>query len=88
MKFQNQGDNDESNVKVTGRDHAAPGKPITVKKTVDQTKAGAEAEVQIPLGQSPPIGTPVTITVTVAKVPGEKNDRQQHPDATPSLFTR
>ena len=63
------------------------GKPITVNKTVPQTKAGAEAEVQIPLGQSPPIGTPVTIKVTVAKVRGEQKTDNNTQSYT-ALFTR
>jgi hypothetical protein len=47
------------------------GKPITVQKRVDQTTAGQPAQVTIPLGTPPPIGTPVRVTATVVKVPGE-----------------
>jgi len=43
--------------------------------------------VSIPLAQAPPIGTPVTIEVSVARVPGEEkvdNNRQSYT----AIFTR
>jgi hypothetical protein len=86
VAFQNQGASDESNVKVTVRLTGA-GKPIEVNKTVPQTKAGATATADIPLGQSPPIGTPVTIKVTIGKVPGEKT-LDNNPQSYTALFTR
>ena len=86
VTFQNQGASDETNVKVTVRISGA-GTPIVVNKTVPQTVAGANAEVEIPLGQSPPIGTPVTIKVTVNKVPGEQKTDNNTADYT-ALFTR
>lgn len=84
--FQNQGAADETDVKVTLRISGA-GDPIVVNKTVAQTVAGANAEVEIPLGQSPPIGTPVTIKVTVGKVPGEQKTDNNTQTYT-ALFTR
>jgi hypothetical protein len=86
VTFQNQGASDENNVKVSIRISGA-GNPITVNKTVPQTKAGATAEVEIPLGQSPPIGTPVTIRVAVGKVPGEQKTDNNTQTYT-ALFTR
>jgi hypothetical protein len=80
VKFQNQGDNDETDVVVTVRISGA-GKPITVPKTVNQTKAHSNAEVMIPLGTTPPIGQAVTIDVSISPVPGEKktdNNRQSY----------
>ena len=71
VKFSNQGENDEIDVRVLVAITGA-GKPITVRKTLNQTKAGSSAEANIPLGQSPPIGTPVTIKVQIVGVPGEK----------------
>src|SRR4051794_29123672 len=72
VKFANQGENDEIDVRVlvaiTGS-----GKPIALTKTINQTKAGSPAEATIPLSQSPPIGAPVTIKVQIVGVPGEKN---------------
>jgi methyl coenzyme M reductase gamma subunit len=75
----NQGDNDERNVKVTVTVRG-PGRPITVTKTIAQTKAKTTSEVSIPLGQAPPIGQAATVDVVVGRVPGEKkvdNNRQR-----------
>ncbi len=73
VKFSNQGDNEETDVRVRVRVRPQTGKAISVTKTVDQTNPGAEAEVNIPLGQAPPTGTSSTVTVEVLKVPGEEN---------------
>jgi hypothetical protein len=86
VTFANQGENDETNVTVSLRITGA-GKPIDVKKRLNQTKAGTNATVTLTLGQTPPIGKAVTITVAVAPVPGEKktdNNRQTYT----ALFTR
>jgi hypothetical protein len=83
--FQNQGDNDENDVRVTVTVRGS-GKTITARKTVAQTKAGQEAQVDIPLGQTPPIGT-ATVNVAVAAVRGEQktdNNRQNYT----VIFTR
>jgi hypothetical protein len=80
VKFTNQGENDEIDVRVLIAITGA-GKPITLTKTLNQTKAGQPAEAQIPLTQSPPIGTPVTIKVQIVGVPGEKkldNNKSQY----------
>jgi hypothetical protein len=86
VKFANQGDNPESNVKVRIRIRGA-GNTITAQKTVDQTLPKAETTVQIPLGQSPPIGQAVTISVEVVPVPGEVNKANNSQDYS-ALFTR
>lgn len=86
VSFQNQGASDETEVQVEIRITGA-GDPIVVKDTVAQTVAGATAEVEIPLGQSPPIGTPVTIRVNVVPVPGEETTDNNRSDYT-ALFTR
>jgi hypothetical protein len=72
VKFANQGDNDESNVKVSVSVKATGAKAITATKTIGQTKARTESTVNIPLGQAPPAGAPTTLTVSIAKVLGEK----------------
>jgi hypothetical protein len=88
VKFQNQGENDESDVGVTVRVRGASGgKPVTARKTINQTKAGAEATVTIPLGQAPPTGQSVTIEVAVEGVPGEKKTDNNKQTYT-ALFTR
>jgi hypothetical protein len=86
VTFANQGDNDEEDVNVAVRIEG-DGQRISSRKRVDQTKAGTNAEVSIPLAQAPPIGTPVTIRVSVGEVPGEKkldNNTQSYT----AIFTR
>jgi hypothetical protein len=83
--FANQGENDEQNVRVTIKITGA-GKPISVSKTVNQTRAGTNAEVPITLNSTPPTGRAVTIEVQVRPVPGEEktdNNRQTYT----ALFT-
>jgi hypothetical protein len=87
VTFQNQGENDERNVNVSVAIRGGGTRTITARRKVDQTGAGEAAEATIPLAQAPPIGTPVTITVAVARVPGEEkvdNNRQQYT----AIFTR
>jgi hypothetical protein len=87
VSFQNQGASDETNVKLTVRITAEGQKAIVVTKTVPQTKAGATSQADVPLGQSPPIGTPVTVKVTIGKVPGEQTLSNNTQTYT-VLFTR
>jgi hypothetical protein len=82
----NQGDNNESDVRVTVTVRGA-GRPITVNKTVPQTTSKQTTRVSIPLGQSPPVGQAATVQVAIARVPGEEkldNNRQTYT----VLFTR
>jgi hypothetical protein len=71
VKFTNGGQNNETDVKVSVSLKGG-GKTIAQTKTVGQTTAGQSSTVNIPLGQTPPVGTPTTLTVSIAKVPGEK----------------
>ena len=71
MRFTNQGENDEFDVKVTVTIEGGD-KPIKASRTVDTVARGATAEASVPLGQKPPTGAAVTVKVTVAKVPGEQ----------------
>jgi hypothetical protein len=72
IKFANQGDSDERQVKVSIRLKGG-GKNITQNRTIAQTKTKTDASVTIPLGQAPPVGTGTVLTVAIAKVPGEEN---------------
>jgi hypothetical protein len=86
VRFQNQGDNDETGV-VAKVSIEGSGSPVTAQATVPQTSEGSEASVDIPLRQAPPIGTPVTINVSIDPVPGEKmvdNNKESYP----ALFSR
>jgi hypothetical protein len=74
VKFANQGENDEFDVTVKVSVTSGSGDPIAVQKSVDQTATGA-AEIVVPvtLPETPPIGTPVRVTVQIVPVPGEVN---------------
>jgi hypothetical protein len=72
VKFANQGEHDESNVKVSIR-LTGGGKTISQTKTIGQTKSRTDATVSIPLGQQPPVGVGTVLTVAIGKVPGETN---------------
>ena len=71
VRFTNQGENDEFDVKVNVSIEGS-GKPIKASRTVDTVAKGATAEASVPLGQKPPTGAAVTVKVSVAKVPGEQ----------------
>ncbi len=86
VAFENQGEHDEQNVSVTVQ-VTGSGRPITRRKRVQLTRAGTAAEAEVPLGTAPPVGQPVTIRVTVAKVPGEENTDNNRQTYT-ALFTR
>jgi hypothetical protein len=87
VKFANQGDNDESNVKVSVSVKPTTGKTLATTKTIGQTKARQTATVNIPLGAAPPANAPTTVTVAIAKVPGEKTVGNNRSSYT-VIFTR
>jgi hypothetical protein len=86
VKFANQGDNDEFQVKVTIRIKAGT-QTTTVTTTIDKIAKGTTADARIPLTKTPPIDAAATITVQVAAVPGEKKLDNNKADY-PALFTR
>jgi hypothetical protein len=71
VKFTNQGENDEFDIKVTVSIEGGA-KPIKVSRTVNTVTRGQTAEASLTLGKAPPVGTAVSVKVTVAKVPGEQ----------------
>jgi hypothetical protein len=71
VKFMNQGENDEFDVKVSVSVEGGD-KPIKASRTVDTIAKGQTAEASLTLGKAPPVGAAVTVKVTVAKVPGEQ----------------
>jgi hypothetical protein len=80
VQVQNQGQNDEKNVTVQVRITGA-GKPISVDQQIDSIAQGATETASVPLPSLPQTGRPVTITVTVKAVPGEKkvdNNKQAY----------
>jgi hypothetical protein len=72
VQVMDQGENDETNIPVKVTISGA-GKPIVVQAQLPTISAGQSKTVSIPLAASPPTGRPVTITVQLAGVPGEKN---------------
>ena len=82
VSFTNQGDNDEFNIKVTLQIARESGSPITITRTVQKVAQGEKATVTLPLNRKPPMGTALTVNVSVAPVPGEKktdNNRSSYP---------
>ena len=86
VKFANQGENDEADVRVVIT-ISGSGKPIRLQKTVDSVPQGTEATASIALNQAPPIGEPVTIKVDVRPVPGEKKT-DNNVSEYPAIFSR
>jgi hypothetical protein len=80
VNFTNQGENDETDVKVTLTIEDGP-KPIQIEKTVASVAAGAKAAATLGLDQKPPLDVPVTIKVEIKPIPGEKktdNNKSQY----------
>jgi hypothetical protein len=71
VNFTNQGENDETDVVVVLKIEGGP-QPLRVQKVVPTVPAGAAATATLGLDKPPPFDTPVTITVQVKPVPGEK----------------
>jgi hypothetical protein len=87
VKFTNQGENDEFDIKVTLRIQREGSDPITTSETIPKVAQGESATATLSLEDQPPLDTAVTIRVTVARVPGEEktdNNRSEYP----ALFTR
>jgi hypothetical protein len=72
VQVMNQGGSTEKSIHVK-LSIAGAGKPIVVTQSIDQIAAGQAATASIPLAATPPTGLPVTITVQILAVPGEKN---------------
>jgi hypothetical protein len=82
----NGGESEERDVTVVLTISGA-GKAIVREQRLPSIKAGEQKTVSIPLAAAPPTGRPVTITVEIKPVPGEKkvdNNKQRYP----AIFTR
>jgi hypothetical protein len=71
VRVQNQGENDEFEIKVTIRIKAGT-QTTSLTTTIDKIVPQATAEARLPLDKTPPLGSAATISVQVAAVPGEK----------------
>jgi hypothetical protein len=86
VRFSNQGENDEFDVRVTLRIQAGASQ-VSLTGTVPKVARGQTAEARLPLDKTPPLGSAAVIRVQVAAVPGEKktdNNRSEYP----ALFSR
>jgi hypothetical protein len=86
VSFSNGGEHEEKDVTVSLSISGA-GKPLVREQRLPSIKPGEQKTVSIPLAATPPTGRPVTITVEVKPVPGEKkvdNNKQRYP----AIFTR
>jgi hypothetical protein len=81
-----QGANDEKQVRVKVSITGA-GKPIVVTQTIPSITAGQTVTASIPLAAAPPTGLPVTISVEILPVPGEKNTTNNKATFS-AVFTR
>jgi hypothetical protein len=83
VRFTNQGENDEFDIKVTMRIQGDDGgDAITLSDTIPKLVPGESATAELPLEEEPPLDTAVTIRTTVARVPGEEkidNNRSEYP---------
>ena len=86
VAFTNQGENPEYDVKVTLK-IAGSGSTITATGSVPQIAKGATARVTLKLPKAPTLDASTPITVTVAKVPGEKN-LDNNTSTYQSIFSR
>jgi hypothetical protein len=84
VNFENQAENDESNV-VVQVEITGAGSPIKAQTTVPSTTAGSSATAEVPLRKTPPINKPVEIKVTVEPVPGEA-DSSNNTQTYPAIF--
>ena len=74
----NQGENDEFNVKVSVRIQPADGDAVTLTQSLPTLAAGKHGTIELALDREPPIARSLTIEVTVANVPGEPSDDDNH----------
>ena len=81
VKFTNGGDNDEFDVKVTLKIiPGGGGDAITLTDTIDAIAPKASATANLAAEKPPPLGTAVTIRVSVARVPGEEKTDNNRAD--------
>jgi hypothetical protein len=82
VRFTNQGENDEFDIKVTLRIQPESGDEITLSDTIPRLVPGESATAELPLEDEPPLDQAVNIRVNVARVPGEEkldNNRSEYP---------
>ena len=86
VELANQGEHPEESIVVTV-EISGSGDPITLEETLDAINAGESKVVNVPLAETPPIGEPVEISVTVEPVPGEEKTDNNEATFT-AIFAR
>lgn len=86
VQVANQGENDEKNVTVKVSIKGS-GKPIELEEKLPEIAAGQTKTVSVPLSSAPPAGSPVTISVAIAAVPGEKKT-DNNKGSFPAVFSK
>jgi hypothetical protein len=87
VRFTNQGENDEFDIKVNLRIQSETADPIRVSDTIPRLVPGESATAELPLENTPPLDTAVTIRVSVAPVPGEEKTDNNEAEYN-ALFSR
>jgi hypothetical protein len=82
VRFTNQGENDEFDIKVTLRIVSEGADPIELSDTIPKLVPGESATADLPLEDAPSLETATEIRVNVGRVPGEEkvdNNRSVYP---------
>ena len=86
IELANQGEHPEDGI-VVAVEISGSGDPIELEETLDAINPGESKVVNVPLAETPPIGEPVDINVTIQPVPGEKKTDNNEASFT-AIFAR
>jgi hypothetical protein len=86
IEVANQGEHPEEGI-VVSVEISGSGDPIELEETLDAINPGESKVVNVPLAETPPIGEPVDIKVTIAPVAGEKKTDNNEASFT-AIFAR
>jgi hypothetical protein len=86
IELANQGEHPEEGI-VVSVEISGSGDPIELEETLDAINPGESKVVNVPLAETPPIGEPVDINVTIAAVPGEEKTDNNEASFT-AIFAR
>jgi hypothetical protein len=86
IEIANQGEHPEESVVVVV-EIAGAGDTISLEETLDAINPGESKIVNVPLAETPPIGEPVDITVSIEPVPGEEKTDNNEATFT-AIFSR
>ena len=87
VTFTNNGENNEANVAVKVTIEGPGVKAIVAEKRIPQVAAGETQTVDVQFAAPPPIGKPVTITVSIDPVAGESDTANNSRKYPSNIFT-